>query len=110
MSERTKRAEAGYQRATWEPVDEHGERLQKTAVLSVRMTLEDRDAIIALARRLGVSQGDLVTRKVLGKVSDVLEVRIARIERRIARLERKSYGIALSDAEIDQMSTTEGTS
>lgn len=110
MSEQTKRAEASYQRAILAPVNEHGDPIQKTAVFSIRVTPSDRDAIAALATRLGVTQSDLVTRKVLGKVADALEVRMTRTERRIARLERKLYGITLSDAEIDQMLSSESAS
>ncbi len=102
MSEKTRRAEAGYQRLI-----RMGD--PKTAMLSVRITPADRDAIAALALELGITQSDLVSRKVLGKMSDALEVRIARAEARVARLERKSYGIALSDEEIDRMTTTEET-
>ena len=102
MTEKTRRAEAGYQRLI-----RMGD--PKTAVLSVRITPADRDAIAALALKLGVTQSELVSRKVLGKMSDALEVRIARTEARVARLERKSYGIVLSDEEIDRMTTTEET-
>ena len=34
---------------------------------------------------------------------DQLEERLLRVEARLSRLERKSYGIALSDAEIDRI-------
>ena len=59
MSEKTRRAEAGYQRLI-----RMGD--PKTAMLSVRITPADRDAIAALALKLGVTQSELVSRKVLG--------------------------------------------
>ncbi len=103
MSEKTRKAEAGYQRLIRMPKPG-----TKQAMFSIRISEADRDAIAALAIELGVTQSTLVTRKVLGRMTDALEVRLLRAEARVARLERKTYGIALSDDEIDRMALEEG--
>ena len=53
---------------------------KKTVTFAVRMDPEDRDAIRRLAAESGLSQSELVTRRVLGRGSDALEARIARLE------------------------------
>jgi uncharacterized protein (DUF1778 family) len=101
MSNKTRRAEAGYQWAIAHDPEKPEKR--KDAVLSVRISPQDRDAIARLATAAGISQGDLIVRKVLGVTEDVLERRIARLEARAQRLERRSYGVALSDLEFDAL-------
>jgi uncharacterized protein (DUF1778 family) len=98
MSEKTRRAEAGYQYAI-----RNAPERRRDDVLSVRIRREDRDAIARLAIAAGISQGELIVRKVLGYTEDVLERRISRLEARARRLERKSYGVALSNAEFDEL-------
>ena len=60
----------------------------KTAVLSVRVAPADRDAIAALAVELGISQSELIVRRVLGRTNDAIEARFAETEARLERLER----------------------
>ena len=74
MSEKTKRAEASYQRMIQRPTGP-GESVYQ---LNIRVSKEDRDAIAALAEELGLTQSALIRRKVLGKLPDALERRVVR--------------------------------
>ena len=60
----------------------------KSAVLSVRISPADRDAIATLAVELGISQSETIVRKVLGRTDDAIEARFAETEARLERLER----------------------
>ena len=75
----------------------------RTAVFSMRISPEDRDAIAKMASELGITPRALVIRKVLGRMPVQLENRVARVEARIARLERRTYGVALSNEDVDRM-------
>jgi hypothetical protein len=53
---------------------------RKSVVFSVRMAPDDRAEIIRLASEAGISQSELIVRRVLGRGADRLETRVRELE------------------------------